>query len=361
MSCFIRIRARARRPHRATPWKAGVSYGPIWSRRAFASRGSSSTSSLTLVRYPCKRPCAEGRGAIRSRARPRLRVQRFDELDASLAALHAGCTGVRQHLEATESRTAQFVARAEELRQQVPCMRGWGCARELLMLPPLPSPLQRVRVEGRASAVSAFLSRYQLSPGEVEALYTAPLEGDEGKSFFLALARVDAIRGECSALIASPLHAQGIEILEDMAKHQVCGCDGVVFRLLQNECVCVCAQEAVYERLLGWVQAQCAKLSAADDGEEGDVQPLLRHSLRVLLARPAYYRCVFPCCCCYCPQCLVASVPVSLAFPFCCCRHCQDCVASTRRSGLVRRFITALTKGGPRWCWIGCSTASSGR
>jgi conserved oligomeric Golgi complex subunit 6 len=28
-------------------------------------------------------------------------------------------------------------------------------------------------------------------------------------------------------------------------------------------------------------------------------------------------------------------------------RHCQDCVASTRRSVLVRRFIAALTKGGP--------------
>lgn len=124
-------------------------------------------------------------------------AQRFESLESTLAALHAGCTGVRQRLEATESRTAQFVARAEELRQQ------------------------RLKVEARSDAVKAFLSTYQLTEPELEALYSVPLEVDNGKRFFAALGRLDDIRQECKALISSSLQSLGIEILEDMAKHQV--------------------------------------------------------------------------------------------------------------------------------------------
>lgn len=54
-------------------------------------------------------------------------------------------------------------------------------------------------------------------------------------------------------------------------------------------------QEAVYERLLQWVQTQCQSLSKdANDIEstEHEIQPLLRAALRVLLGRPSYYRCV---------------------------------------------------------------------
>lgn len=118
-------------------------------------------------------------------------------LDGNLSALHAGCTGIHRRLEATESRTAMFVARAEELRQQ------------------------RLQVEARASASSKLLARYQLTDAELEALYTLPLEADKGARFFAALGRLDDIRKDCKALLSSALQSVGIEILEDMANHQV--------------------------------------------------------------------------------------------------------------------------------------------
>jgi hypothetical protein len=201
-------------------------------------------------------------------------------LESSIQALRDGCGDVRRRLETTEARTAQFVARAEELRQQ------------------------RGKVETRSVAAASFLSAYQLTPSELTALYTTPLETDEGKAFFAALRRIDDIRRECKGLISSALQSLGIEILEDMAKHQVRL--SVVFALIPCSVFALAwlrgqhgfvvlyrEQEAVYERLLQWVQVQCQSLSKdANDIEstEHEIQPLLRAALRVLLGRPSYYR-----------------------------------------------------------------------
>ena len=47
--------------------------------------------------------------------------------------------------------------------------------------------------------------------------------------------------------------------------------------------------------------------------------------------------------------CTYASVYLCAPVHCCCvCRHCQECVCSHRRTLLVRRFITALTQGGPQ-------------
>ena len=104
-----------------------------------------------------------------------------------------------------------------------------------------------------------------------QALFTTPLESDNGKSFFAALHRVEAIRVECKQLISSALQSAGIEILEDMARHQ----------------------EAAFDRLFKWVQEQCQTLTQdAPDFDSGDrdVQPLLRAALKVLSARPSYLK-----------------------------------------------------------------------
>lgn len=180
--------------HRGTRWKVVGSYGQIWKAKDCGSQKSSLRNSLLLKLYD--------RFSIAFRAQiPRYSSsrcpQRFHELDSSIQALRDGCGEVRRRLESTEARTAQFVARAEELRQQ------------------------RGKVETRAVAASSFLSAYQLTPAELSALFTTPLEADEGKAFFAALRRIDDIRRECKGLISSALQSLGIEILEDMAKHQV--------------------------------------------------------------------------------------------------------------------------------------------
>ena len=203
----------------------------------------------------------------------------FQSLADSIDALRTGCTDVKDRLEATEARTARFLSQAGQLRSE----------RQLL--------------DSRAHVVGSFLGACQLSDTEKRALYTAPVDAEAGKPFFDALQRVDRIRTDSKALISSAHQAAGLEIMEDMAKHQ----------------------EAAYERLFQWVQDRCQEVArgasggdGGGDGDgDGDVQPVLRSALRVLTARPAYYR------------------------------TCQDCVASTRRAGLVRRFIDALTHGGP--------------
>jgi hypothetical protein len=105
----------------------------------------------------------------------------------------------------------------------------------------------------------------------LQALFTVPLELDNGKAFFDALNRVETIRVECKQLISSALQSAGIEILEDMAHHQ----------------------EAAFDRLFKWVQEQCQLLTQdAPDFDSGDkdVQPLLRAALRILSARPSYLK-----------------------------------------------------------------------
>ncbi len=68
--------------------------------------------------------------------------QRFNELDVTITALNKGCSGVRERLEATEARTANFLARTEELRTH------------------------RSQLDTRLSSAEEFLSRFQLSPKE---------------------------------------------------------------------------------------------------------------------------------------------------------------------------------------------------
>jgi hypothetical protein len=62
-----------------------------------------------------------------------------------------------------------------------------------------------------------------LSVRELQALYDTPLETENGAPFFQALERVESIRSDCKQLISSSLQAAGIEILENMAQHQVRG------------------------------------------------------------------------------------------------------------------------------------------
>ncbi|KAL6006022.1 Golgi transport complex subunit 6 [Asimina triloba] len=73
-------------------------------------------------------------------------------------------------------------------------------------------------------------------------------------------------------------------------------------------------QEGAYERLCRWVQAECRRLGDTDNPEVGE---LLKTAVRCLKERPVLFK------------------------------YCAEEVANMRHNALFRRFISALTRGGP--------------
>ncbi|KAL3330743.1 hypothetical protein AABB24_034523 [Solanum stoloniferum] len=73
-------------------------------------------------------------------------------------------------------------------------------------------------------------------------------------------------------------------------------------------------QEGAYERLCRWVQTECRRLGDVDNPEVGE---LLRTAVRCLKERPVLFK------------------------------YCAEEVANMRHNALFRRFISALTRGGP--------------
>lgn len=78
-------------------------------------------------------------------------------------------------------------------------------------------------------------------------------------------------------------------------------------------------QEGAYERLCRWVQSECRALALGDSSasDSPEVPPLLRTAAQWLSGRPVLVK------------------------------YCAEEVAATRHNALFRRFITALTRGGP--------------
>lgn len=155
------------------------------------------------------------------------------------------------------------------------------------------SETERLNLELDSSAkrlelVHDFLERYQLTPSEVAAL----AEGAIGDEFFAALERVRQIHENCKALLRTHHQRAGLELMDAMAAHQ----------------------EGAYERLCKWVQHECRELG---DGDAPEVPEELKRAASVLRQRAVLFR------------------------------YCAEEVANARHSSLFRRFLAALTRGGP--------------
>ncbi|GMJ12562.1 Conserved Oligomeric Golgi Complex 6 [Hibiscus trionum] len=136
--------------------------------------------------------------------------------------------------------------------------------------------------------VSYFLRDYQLSPQEITALRDEELD----ENFFKALSHVQEIHSNCKILLRTHHQRAGLELMDMMAMYQ----------------------EGAYERLCRWVQAECRKLGDTDNPE---VNELLKTAVRCLMERPVLFK------------------------------YCAEEVANMRHNALFRRFISALTRGGP--------------
>ncbi|KAM7474187.1 hypothetical protein LguiB_021430 [Lonicera macranthoides] len=140
----------------------------------------------------------------------------------------------------------------------------------------------------RQEIASCFLRDYQLSNEEINALR----EEDLNENFFKALSHVQKIHANCKVLLRTHHQRAGLELMDMMAVYQ----------------------EGAYERLCRWVQAECRRLGDTDNSEVGE---LLKTAVRCLKERPVLYK------------------------------YCAEEVANMRHNALFRRFISALTRGGP--------------
>ncbi|KAI3911999.1 hypothetical protein MKW98_010943 [Papaver atlanticum] len=140
----------------------------------------------------------------------------------------------------------------------------------------------------RQEIVNLFLRDYQLSNEEINALR----EEDLNEQFFKALSHVQEIHANCKILLRTHHQRAGLELMDMMAVYQ----------------------EGAYERLCRWVQAECKRLGDTDNPE---VSELLRTAVRCLKERPVLFK------------------------------YCAEEVANMRHHALFRRFISALTRGGP--------------
>ena len=145
------------------------------------------------------------------------------------------------------------------------------------------------KVEERKKMLKTFLVDYQLTDEEIAALRT---DDQITENFFSALARVQEIHGNCRQLLRTHHQRAGLELMDVMASYQ----------------------ENAHERLARWVQGECKTL-AEEDGP--DAPDLLTRAMTALRTRPVLHR------------------------------YCVEEVSRTRHNALFRRFIAALTKGGP--------------
>ncbi|XP_023763515.1 conserved oligomeric Golgi complex subunit 6 [Lactuca sativa] len=140
----------------------------------------------------------------------------------------------------------------------------------------------------RQEIASCFLRDYQLSSDEINALR----EEELNENFFKALSHVQTIHGNCKVLLRTHHQRAGLELMDMMAVYQ----------------------EGAYERLCRWVQTECRRLGDTDNPE---VSELLKMAVRSLKERPVLFK------------------------------YCAEEVANMRHNALFRRFISALTRGGP--------------
>ncbi|KAL4114474.1 hypothetical protein PRIC2_014411 [Phytophthora ramorum] len=147
---------------------------------------------------------------------------------------------------------------------------------------------KRNKVQDEWKEAKTFLDRYQLTEDEVRALYAENLADQDMDAFFSTLERVQQVKADCKELVATGEVNCGLELLDAVGKYQ----------------------EAGFERLYQWTAKKCAEV----DGEPSN---MLHRAIALLSDRAEFYN------------------------------YCKECLTSSRRSLIVRRFIMALTVGGP--------------
>ena len=160
----------------------------------------------------------------------------------------------------------------------------------------------------RQTMLASFVDRFQLSPKHRHALYHGPIDACEpgveereagAASFFGVVEHIEAVRRDCARLLTSQHQRIGLEILQEMARHQT----------------------QAFERLFQWTLRAVRALGAIGDAGPGAVAsdavpPSLPRAIHELRARPAFQA------------------------------ACCELLTDVRRASIAQRFNRALTVGG---------------
>ncbi|CAH0484650.1 unnamed protein product [Peronospora farinosa] len=147
---------------------------------------------------------------------------------------------------------------------------------------------KRDTVQEQWKETKVFLARYQLTEEEIGILYAEQLMDDQMDVFFSTLERAQQVIEDCKELVGRGDVTCGLELLNAVSTYQ----------------------EAGYERLYHWTAKKCVEM----DGEPSN---FLHRAIALLSDREEFYN------------------------------YCKESLTVSRRSLIVRRFIMALTVGGP--------------
>lgn len=109
--------------------------------------------------------------------------------------------------------------------------------------------------------VRAFLARYQLSEQETQGLYSQSLGDEHMPAFLDTMERVQQVKLDCKALVATGDVGCALELLDAVGKYQALG----------------------FERLYQWTSKKCAEM---DD----EPSALLHRAIALLRDRPEFYK-----------------------------------------------------------------------
>eukprot|EP01102_Stenamoeba_stenopodia_P015701 TRINITY_DN5379_c0_g1_i1.p1 TRINITY_DN5379_c0_g1~~TRINITY_DN5379_c0_g1_i1.p1 ORF type:complete len:699 (+),score=129.08 TRINITY_DN5379_c0_g1_i1:47-2098(+) len=182
------------------------------------------------------------------------------EVERQVSSMRSCCDNMSDRLKNTRAVAGKIIARAQKLQEES-------------------EHLQR-----REEMVTSFLNIFHLTPEETNALYATQLD----EHFFHSLKRVQQIHGDCKILLRTQ-HRAGLEIMDLMTIHE----------------------QAAYNRLYRWIQAQCKEL----DLETPEPNPVLKAAIAALRERPVLFN------------------------------SCLEEIESARCKAIVKGFLDALTKG----------------
>ncbi|OQR95910.1 oligomeric Golgi complex subunit 6, partial [Thraustotheca clavata] len=148
---------------------------------------------------------------------------------------------------------------------------------------------EKIELQQELEESKQFLAKYQVDPLDIALLESKLDSTDETMSvFFEVLDRVDQIKANCKQLVEENPVSTSMEFLDKVCQHQ----------------------DVAFDKLYQWTIHHCGNA-------ENEPSRLLHHAIRFLKARSAFYV------------------------------HCKEVIIAARRAMIVRRFVTALTRGGP--------------
>lgn len=198
-------------------------------------------------------------------------VDSFTQVIAELDSIHVDvkemsecCKDMTHRLKSTKEQTQELMQKTSTLRTE------------------------EKKLQMKSEVVDAFLNKFQLKPEEAK-VFRRARDGNIHADFFTILDKVQKIHSDVKVLLRTNHQTAGLEIMEQMALHQ----------------------EAAYERLYRWTQAQCRSLTS----DSADIPELIQKGMKYLQERPVLFT------------------------------YTLDEYAAARRTAVVRGFIDALTRG----------------